>query len=132
VNIADLHWSAPSTLEATGAHHGYRQVTIAAGGRLALPDLAELLEPYVPVWDAWLSWIEPGGFILPHIDGGPYRERWQQTLDGDPYLVEHWNAHEVRNDSNVPRIRLVVDRDTIVHPAPIRFRLVDGPAVLLP
>lgn len=112
---------------------GYRQLTVAQGGQVCRAEFTELLAPYLPVWDAWVSWIEPGGYVAPHVDAGPYRERWQVPLTGGaPFQVEHWQPHQVCNTDETPRVHLVIDRDVIVDPSPARFRLIDGPAVLLP
>lgn len=129
-------WSQPSDYRVTGVHHGYRRVVLA--------DLAnafdQVLEEFHPVHDAWLSWIEPAGFIVTHHDAGPYYDRWQvpistsgwmqqgaaeRAIDGEPFQVEHWKPHSVQNPGLVPRVHLVIDRDVIVNPAPTAFRLYD-------
>lgn len=118
-------------------HHGYRRLTLVDNGRPwphAEVFRAEL-EPLEPVRDAWLSWIEPGGFIVPHRDGSPYFERWQVPLstaghwgdgteaeDGVPFQVRHWESHAVVNDSDRPRIHLVVDRDVPVDAPSQKFQ----------
>lgn len=126
LDIAADHWSHPSTIEATGAHHGYRQLSLVVDSRPTFPGLGWLLEPFQPVWAAWLSCIEPGGYVVPHIDAGPYRERWQVpitaagTLNGQhhevgvPFRVHHHDWHEVANDDPTPRVALVVDRDVLL------------------
>lgn len=120
-------WSAPSSYAATGVHHGYRRVTLVDNGRW-WPH-AELfrfvLEALDPVHDAWLSWIDAGGFIVPHRDGGPWWERWQVPVstsgvwidsdasaatNGVPFPVQHWDRHAVLNDADAPRVHVVVDR----------------------
>lgn len=123
-------WSLPSTFADTGAHEGYRRVVVASGGRLELPQFADLLAEFQPVREAWLSWIDPGGFVVEHIDGGPHFERWQIPFTeagtlyedgrpvphevGVPFVVHHNRWHAVRNDDTTPRISLVIDRDVIV------------------
>lgn len=119
--------SDASDIADNGAHHGYRRAVVVNGGAWYLPAFADLLEPLRPVREAWVSWIEPGGYIVEHIDGGPYFERWQIPLSesgvliqgdepvahevGVPFRVEQWRWHSVRNDSDEPRVSLVVDRD---------------------
>ena len=134
----DLPWSLPSTFEATKAHHGYRQVVVVSMGRLVLPQFADILAGFTPVREAWLSWIDPGGFVVEHIDGGPHYERWQIPFTeagtlyedgvavahevGVPFVVHHDRWHAVRNDDPTePRISLVIDRDVIVSPARTPF-----------
>lgn len=121
-------WSNPSTIEDTGVHHGYRRVVLVqAGYWRAEADLFRFaLDEFSPVFDAWLSWIDPGGFILPHRDAGPYRERWQvpvhaagdlggaEAEDGVPFPVRHWERHSVRNDTDHPRVHIVLDRDVVL------------------
>lgn len=109
---------------------------VAAGRRGAAAEPFRFaLDEFEPVWSAWLSWIEPGGFIVSHIDAGPHRERWQipittagtlndvTAVDGFPFRVTHWEPHEVTNDTDRPRIHLVLDRDVIIRPAPARFSI---------
>lgn len=129
-------WSLPSSLEKTGVHHGYRRCVVVEGGRLVRPAWREVLAPFEPVWSAWLSMIEPGGFILPHVDGGPYRERWQLPIrtagtmngveadDGVPFRVRHWEPHRVDNPTERPRIHLVIDRDVLLDIPTAPFRLI--------
>jgi hypothetical protein len=118
-----------STIQATGVHHGYRQVTLVDSGihRSAADLWRWVLDGFAPVRDAWLSCIDPGGFVLLHRDAAPYYERWQvpvqpagwmeqdgrqqEAQSGLPFRVEHWKPHSVRNDFARPRIHLVVDRD---------------------
>ena len=126
LEAVDHLWSAASDIADTGAHHGYRQVSVAVGGHLEVPEFADVLAPFAPVHNAWLSRIEPGGYVLPHIDAGPYFERWQIpfTVDGAlihgdetvaleagvPFLVRHFDWHEVRNAGPGDRVSLVIDR----------------------
>jgi hypothetical protein len=111
-------WSLPSSFEATGAHHGYRRVVLAHLGPFRF-----VLDEYTPVHDAWLSWIDPGGYIVRHRDAGPYFERWQlpftsagslngvRPVPGVAFRVHQFDWHEVRNDGPGPRVSLVIDRD---------------------
>jgi hypothetical protein len=128
-------WSLPSTFEATKVHHGYRRVVVTHAGVPHVPALAELLEPFAPVREAWLSWIDPGGFIVRHRDAGPYFERWQLpfTADGSlngvrpspgvAFRVHQFDWHEVRNDGPGPRVSLVIDRDVPLSVASQPFAL---------
>lgn len=112
----------------TGVHHGYRRIVLVSGSH-AQP-LAEafrfVLDAFTPVAESWLSWIDPGGFIVPHRDAGPWHERWQVPIraagrfhedrthipaDGEAFPVRHWEPHAVVNDTERPRIHLVIDRD---------------------
>lgn len=119
--LPESAWSLPSSYQTTGAHHGYRRAVLAE-----LAPFGFVLEEFEPIHDAWLSWIEPGGFIVPHRDAGPYRERWQVPVstagwmeqngmrglatDGVPFRVEHWLPHSVGNLTTNPRIHLIIDR----------------------
>lgn len=118
-------WSLPSTFRETKVHHGYRRVVLWSAGR-EQPDAApwsDLFADFAPVRDAWLSWIGPGGFIVPHRDAGPWFERWQVPIrssgwfddwrpaEGEPFRVQHWLPHSVWNDGRHPRIHVVIDRD---------------------
>jgi hypothetical protein len=109
-------------------HHGYRRIVLVEAGHLR-PEAAPwrfVLDELAPAHTAWLSWIEPGGFIVPHRDAGPWRERWQVPIqaagdfhagetftpaDGGAFRVTHWREHAVTNRTGRPRIHLVVDRD---------------------
>ncbi len=66
-------WSKPSTIDATGVHHGYQQITLHPHDRL----FQWLNSDHQPIKRAWLSRILPGGYVLPHRDASPYLERWQ-------------------------------------------------------
>lgn len=129
-SVPSAAWSLPSTFAATAVHHGYRRVVLVDSGRW-LPEadpFAFVLDVFEPVHAAWLSWIDPGGFIVSHRDAGPWRERWQVPIaaagsftmgeafvptDGSAFAVRHWEWHSVTNDSDRPRIHLVIDRDVI-------------------
>ena len=127
-------WSQPSSFAQTNVHHGYR--------RVVLLELAEpfrfVLDRFEPIRDAWLSWLDPGGFIVVHRDAGPYFDRWQVPIstagwmeqgeaqtatDGVPFRVEHWRPHSVWNRTDRPRIHLVIDRDQVVNPSRDPFRI---------
>jgi hypothetical protein len=119
--------SAPSDIAENGAHHGYRRAVVVNGGARYIPAIADMLTEFTPIRECWVSWIDPGGYILEHVDGGPYLERWQIPLtdagvliqDGEPvahevgvpFRVHQDRWHSVRNDSDLPRVSLVIDRD---------------------
>lgn len=142
--IPETSWSRPSSFVTTGVHHGYRRVElVTAGSQHPLAGTFHpVLERFAPVWAAWLSWIDPGGFILPHRDAGPHRERWQVPIyaagrfhadevltpaDGVAFPVQHWRRHSVVNDTDRPRIHLVVDRDVIAQPGRAPFEVFPVP-----
>lgn len=141
IPLDDLPLSQPSDITKVGAHHGYRQCMVVVNGTIVEPRFAEMLEHLQPVRTAWLSWIEPGGYVVEHIDAGPFYERWQVPLseagalyqDGEPvphevgvpFRVHHDRWHSVDNRAgSEPRVSLVVDRDVIVDPAssPLKLR----------
>jgi hypothetical protein len=127
--VAD-RWSLPSTFKSTGVHHGYRQTIVVTAGVLRVPGLTWLVAPFAPVAEAWFSSIDPGGFIVDHVDAGPYRERWQvpftpagQLLHdrepvahevGVPFRVRQYEWHSVENHTDEARVVLVVDRDVLI------------------
>jgi hypothetical protein len=139
--VSDTAWSNPSTFNETRVHHGYRRVVLVNGGSATptAPPFTFILDDFAPVWEAWLSWIDPGGFIVPHKDGGPYKERWQVPLRpsgvwgadhvhtvGRCFQVTHWEPHSVTNDGDTPRIHLVIDRDVVANPDPSPFEVTHG------
>ncbi|WP_330253134.1 aspartyl/asparaginyl beta-hydroxylase domain-containing protein [Nocardia sp. NBC_00565] len=131
-------WSLASTYAETRVHHGYRRVVLVSAGQ-PQPHAEQfdcVFEALAPVREAWLSWIEPGGFIAPHRDAGPWRERWQVPIsatgdwcgadtftpvDGQAFPVEHWAPHAVINRTDRPRIHLVIDRDVWLDRPPEPF-----------
>lgn len=135
----DGRWSLPSDVAVTRVHHGYRRVVAVEAGAVRLPELSWLWEPLNPVWSAWFSWIDPGGFILPHVDAGPYRERWQIPITSDgllngaaltpgvPHRVHHHIPHEVVNPGPGPRVVLVADRDVLLAIPSAPFQVQGGP-----
>lgn len=123
-----MTFSASSTIEATGVHHGYAVTPIVKAGRLqpAHNDYPELGWALIGAWSATVSKLSPGGFLLPHIDKGPYRDRfhvpispagWYWAPDTGPvrmadyrmYEIRHDQPHCVWNDQDRDRITLVVD-----------------------
>jgi hypothetical protein len=144
VNLADIlaacgELSQPSSIADNGAHEGYRRAVIVNGGHYYIPELADVLADLEPIRGCWLSWIDPGGHIVEHIDSGPYFERWQIPLTeagtlyqggvavdhvvGVPFRVAHHEWHSVTNDSDQPRVSLVVDRDIPAGVPSAPFRL---------
>ena len=123
----DELWSLPSSFEATGVHHGYRQITVALSGRYQLDGFADWCDRFAPLRTVWLSRIQPGGFIVEHIDAGPFFERWQIPLTttgvlvqggtpvshqvGTPFRVRQFDWHSVHNHADADRVSLVIDRD---------------------
>lgn len=136
--IPSAAWSLASTYSNTRVHHGYRRVVLVSAGQHqghAAP-FGFVWDQLAPIWDAWLSWIDPGGFIIPHRDAGPWHERWQIPIapsghwhadetfaprSGDAFTVKHWEPHAVTNRSTNPRIHLVVDRDVRLDRDPLPF-----------
>ena len=129
-------YSAPSTYggPAGRVHHGYSTAKadltdighIAAGGTIS---------------NAWYAKLEPGGFIVPHVDQGPWLERWHYPISGvgyvwadwdlngqpyrshrywnnDPYRMNHHLPHAVWNprdhQPDEPRVILIVEYDNPV------------------
>jgi hypothetical protein len=112
-------------------------VALVAGGsplEVAAP-FQFVLKRFAPVHEVWLSFIDPGGFIVPHRDAGPYRERWQVPIiaagclsgvdaaDGVPFPVRHWERHFVRNDTEHPRVHIVIDRDVVLDVPSLPFEV---------
>lgn len=140
--VPEGSWSLPSTYAATGVHHGYRRAVLVSAGRRhrAADPFGSVLDAFAPVHDAWLSWIDPGGFVAPHRDGGPWRERWQipiyaaglfndtRPVDGAAFMVEHWRPHSVWNGTDRPRIHLVLDRAVLLDRPAEPFALFPVPA----
>ena len=142
-SVADA-WSLPSDIATTKVHHLYRQVHIVGAEVVRFPAFRPILEPFGPVWDAWLSMVLPGGFILEHCDAGPYWERWQVPFTtegtlyqlgepvahevGVPFRVTQYEWHSVANDDDSPRISLVINRRVRldVPNSPLRVRCSDG------
>ena len=126
--------SAPSPSEEV--HRGYRR---NRRNDILFDHFGWVFDGFAPVKLAWLSWIEPGGFIRPHVDAGPHYERWQvpirpsgsMTVDGDtftavagvPFQVFHWLPHSVTVGDS-PRVHLVIDRDVTVRDNPTGFEMV--------
>jgi hypothetical protein len=137
--VPDGAWGQTSTLAQSGTHDGYRTLS------LVQPDGVQpfavvfqfVLVEFAPVYQAWLSWLDPGGFILPHVDAGPYRERWQVPIApagvlsgieaeaGVAFRVRHFEPHSVSNETDRPRVHIVIDRDLVVNAASVPFQRVE-------
>jgi hypothetical protein len=147
--IPDEDWSLPSHYRHTRVHHGYRRVPlISAGYRHPHADrFAVVLDGFAPVADAWLSALDPGGFIAPHRDGGPWFQRWHvpilsagrvtfgetfTPIPGRPFAVAHWEPHWLINDTDRRRVSLVIDRRITIEQPLALFALGPTPAELQP
>ncbi len=87
-----IAWSQPSTYTTgTGVHHGYstapaeppnpNEMTYYAGNA-------------VHGKNAWYAKLDPGGFIVPHIDQGPWVERWHYPISGRGQVWQDWPQDE--------------------------------------
>lgn len=135
--IPATSWSLPSHFSANGVHHGYRRVVLVNAGYTlpAAEPFQAVLDEFDPIREAWLSWIDPGGFILPHRDSAPWYERWQVPIatagdmngqpatDGTPFQVKHHIPHHVANGTERPRVHLVIDRDVPLELPPQPFEV---------
>ncbi len=138
-------WSRPSSFTETQVHHGYRRVPLVAAGKHQPHSgwFGFVWDAVGPVVDCTLSRLDPGGFIVPHRDAGPWRERWQipivtsgewhadppiTPIAGVPFLARHWEPHAVTNRGDRPRIHLVIDRSVLVDRDPLPFATFPVPA----
>ncbi len=112
-------WTEPTDYATHRIAHGRSTATIDQ----------DLLEGLVdePIHSGWWARIMPGGFIVPHCDVPPYRQRWHFPVqpagffweDGEtreptePFIVRHWLPHAVWNPTNAPRIHLMVEREVL-------------------
>ena len=110
-------------------HHGY---STAPADIDAIPVLLAD-EPVA----SWYAKLDPRGFIVPHVDQGPWRERWHHPISGEGRVWQHWNGvnapptvsgrwgsgsyrmihhlpHAVWNPYDEPRIVLIVEYDNPV------------------
>ena len=99
----------------------------------------DLLEGLVhdPLHSGWWARIMPGGFIVPHCDVPPYRQRWhfpvqpagffwedgETTEPTEPFMVRHWLPHAVWNPPDTPRIHLMVEREVLSYESSITSSL---------
>ncbi len=133
-----IAWSQPSTYTTgTGVHHGY---STAPAPQEALSYLERLRQRFARVEKLWYAKLDPGGFIIPHIDQGPWLERWHYPISGygyvwqeaiedhftvqdglrivatsdKPYRMNHHRPHAVWNPYDEPRVVLIVEYDNPV------------------
>ena len=123
-------WSLPSTYTTgTGVHHGY------ATAKATSLQVLSVVGPNggIPV-KGWYARLDPGGFILPHTDQGPWVERWHYPVSGrgyvwaewddgkrhitlryyDQYRMNHHKPHAVWNPYAEPRVVLIVEYDNAI------------------
>jgi hypothetical protein len=94
--------------------------------------------PYRRVWYAKLL---PGGFAIPHIDTGPFYDRWHIPIEPAGWFweygtytqqpdtifrVRHWLPHAVWNDEDIPRVHIMVDRNELAYPGTKELELFHG------
>ncbi len=131
-----IAWSQPSTYsEGTGVHHGY--ATAKANGDTQV-DIRPVSGAVRAISNGWYAKLDPGGFIIPHVDQGPWVERWHYPISGrgevwqaweegplgdwyyvmnsveGPYRMNHHKPHAVWNPYDEPRIVLIVEYDNPV------------------
>jgi hypothetical protein len=128
-------WAQPVTTD-DEVNPGYQFASLVQGThrKEAARLFAWVLAEFDPVWTAWIAKVPAHGFIGPHIDEGPYHERWHVpiipagTFDGREveagvsFPVAHWRPHRVDNPTDRDRVHLVIDRDVWVDvpPAPLQ------------
>jgi hypothetical protein len=103
---------------------GYHFASLVQAGqyKAAAGPFKFVLLKFAPIHTAWIAKVPPHGRIAPHIDQGPYHERWHVpihpagTFDGAEceagvsFPVAHWAPHQVDNPTDSDRIHLVIDR----------------------
>lgn len=134
-----LEWSKSSTYSVgTGVHHGY---STAPADAFYAPNNVHASGAIVTTM--WYAKLDPGGFIVPHVDQGPWLERWHYPISGKgwvwqdwprderfktfthmtnyaallpqiPYRMNHHQPHAVWNPYDEPRIILIVEYDNAV------------------
>lgn len=131
-NLPPEAWSAPSRYADTGVHHGYSRALLNGALRELL---AFVLDDFAPLHQASLTRLAPGGFMAPHRDAPPWRERWQVPIAGGvwgdgtvrrpgvPHRVEQFHAHSVWNPAPTPRLTLLIDVDRLLDLPPAPFAL---------
>jgi hypothetical protein len=131
-------WAQPVTVD-DEVNPGYQFASLVQGTRSK--DAARLfrfvLEKFDPIWTAWIAKVPAHGFIGPHIDEGPYHERWHVpiipagTFDGREveagvsFPVKHWEPHQVDNPTGRDRVHLVIDRDVWMDVPPAPFQRIE-------
>lgn len=131
-------WAQPVTSH-DEVNPGYQFASLVQGRRSkpAAALFRFVLVEFEPIWTAWVAKVPPHGFIGPHIDEGPYHERWHVPIhpaglfDGHPveagvsFPVKHWEPHRVDNPTGRARIHLVIDRDLMVDVPPAPFQRIE-------
>jgi hypothetical protein len=137
--IPDRAWAQPVSAD-DEVNPGYQFASLVQGRRVkpAAALFGFVLSAFAPVWTAWVAMVPARGFIGPHIDEGPYHERWHVpirvagTFDGRvvvagaSFPVRHWEPHRVDNPTDVPRVHLVIDRDVLMDVPAAPFQRVEG------
>lgn len=124
-------WSLPSAYSVTRVHHGYSTAKVCGSRTEPAGPFGWVVDEFAPVAAAWLARLEPGGFIAPHRDRGPWFERWHVPIwtagewgdghvpePGVAFQVRHWEPHSVWNPTDRPRTHLIIDRDVQVDRPP--------------
>jgi len=140
--MSEPDWSLPSQFSTTGVHHGYRtaqgtqgDLATVTGGTVmgARDDSRSHLRTdgtaSGEVERVWWGRLDPGGFIVPHVDAAPFHVRWHYPVEpagfiwhrnnigghmtseaiSEPFLMHHWLPHAVWNPGTTPRVHLIVD-----------------------
>lgn len=122
--LTEIRWSNASTFEATGVHAGYRT---APGTTRDLEHVAPYSLEVPTIHRIWWGMLEPGGYIVPHIDKGPWKTRWHYPVEPAgyvwqestgvlespelPFPIRHWEPHAVWNPGPNRRVHLIVEFD---------------------
>jgi len=131
-------WAQPVTVK-DEVNPGYQFASLIQGHiRKSSAALFQfVLVEFEPIWTAWIAKVPAGGYIAPHIDAGPYYERWHvpivpagtfdnRTVEaGVSFPVKHWEPHRVDNPTDRARIHLVIDRDVMVDVPPAPFQRIE-------
>lgn len=114
--LVTANWTPPTVYATHKIGHGRSTATIDQ-------DLLEgLLDE--PIHSGWWARLMPGGFVVPHRDVPPFRERWHFPIQPagffwesgmtfeptEPFMVHHWLPHAVWNPTDRPRIHLMIER----------------------
>lgn len=128
--LETAEWTNPTVYTKHGVAHGRSTARIEGSHRQALYDALGVDPPYHNIW--WAK-IDPGGFVIPHIDAGPpFYDRWHYPVEPagffwqegmlteptNPFQVKHWRPHAVGNPTDRPRIHLMVERNVVVFADP--------------
>jgi hypothetical protein len=130
-------WALPVPDDEVNPGYQFAQLVVGCHAKPAADLFRFVLDEFAPVHTAWLARVPARSFIGPHIDEGPYHERWHVpvvaagTFDGrtvDPgvsFPVRHWEPHRVDNPTGVDRIHIVIDRDVWVDVPPAPFQRIE-------